>query len=558
MYKDTTLSSLSENWGSFHRIDWEIKIAFPSMKLTESVLLQMPDDAIAQLERIDRFWSAYRSGNQPTPAAVQQSTESLNELDCDVLVCGGTLGIFIGCALAVRGWRVTVLEQGILRGREQEWNISRQELDAFLELELLTPEELETAIATEYNPGRVGFLGGEELWVRDVLNIGIDPVFLLATLKRKFLASGGTLLENTGFKQAVVHPNGVCVEAVQQGEAIEIKARLLLDVMGHFSAIARQARIDTNQGQKPDGVCMVVGSCAQGLTQQEFGDLIVTFTPIQNQCQYFWEAFPARDGRTTYMFAYADADPQRPSFSELWEEYLSLLPQYQNVELRELKFLRTLFGFFPSYRSSPLQTAWDRIVQVGDSSGSQSPLSFGGFGALVRHLVRLTDGIEAALTSNSLDRNALRLLQPYQPSLSVTWLFQKAMSVGINQKIEPDRINYMLSIVFQCMQQLGDPVLKPFLQDVVQFPALSQTMLKMAIAYPVLVRKVIQQVGAIALLDWMQHYVNLGAYSLLDRFGNALNPILSNLIPEQQYLWQCLLNSWKYGSGRDYDDRDRN
>jgi lycopene cyclase CruP len=526
------------------------------MKLTESVLSQMPDDAIAQLQRIDRFWDAYRSGHQPILTVVQQSTEFLTDTDCDLLVCGGTLGIFIGCALAVRGWRVTVLEQGILRGREQEWNISRQELDAFLELELLTEQELETAIATEYNPGRVSFHGGEDLWVRDVLNIGIDPVFLLATLKRKFLDCGGTLLENTGFKQAIVHPNGVSIEAVQQDVSITIKARLLLDVMGHFSVIARQARMATNQGQKPDGVCMVVGSCAQGLPQHEFGDLIVTFTPIQNQCQYFWEAFPARDGRTTYMFTYADADPQRPTFSELWEDYLSLLPQYQNVDLQAVKFHRTLFGFFPSYRSSPLQTAWDRILQVGDSSGSQSPLSFGGFGSLVRHLVRLTNGIETALTSNSLDRDALRLLQPYQPNLSVTWLFQKAMSVAINQKIEPDRINYMLLTVFQCMQELGDPVLKPFLQDVVQFPALSQTMLKMAIADPVLVRKVIQQVGAIALLDWMRHYLNLGTYSLLDRFGKALNPILPNLIPEQQYLWQCQLNSWSYGSGGDYGDRD--
>lgn len=33
----------------------------------------------------------------------------------------------------------------------------------------------------------------------------------------------------------------------------------------------------------------------------------------------FWEAFPACGGtaRTTYMFAYADADPRRPSFEVL-------------------------------------------------------------------------------------------------------------------------------------------------------------------------------------------------------------------------------------------------
>ncbi len=32
-----------------------------------------------------------------------------------------------------------------------------------------------------------------------------------------------------------------------------------------------------------------------------------------------------------------------------------------------------------------------RIIQIGDASGLQSPLSFGGFGALTRHLARLTN-----------------------------------------------------------------------------------------------------------------------------------------------------------------------
>lgn len=37
------------------------------------------------------------------------------------------------------------------------------------------------------------------------------------------------------------------------------------------------------------------------------------------------------------------------------------------------------------------------MVQVGDASGIQSPLSFGGFGALTRHLGRLRGAITEAL-----------------------------------------------------------------------------------------------------------------------------------------------------------------
>lgn len=69
----------------------------------------------------------------------------------------------------------------------------------------------------------------------------------------------------------------------------------------------------------------------------------------------------------------------------------------QNVDLEDLTPQRILFGFFPTYRASPLAPAFDRVLQIGDASGIQSPLSFGGFGAMTRHLGRLTDSISEAL-----------------------------------------------------------------------------------------------------------------------------------------------------------------
>jgi len=530
------------------------------MSLFETVRSQMPVEIPLQLERMDAFWANYRQSDQVIEKVVQITPEKLGDKDFDVIICGGTLGIFIGCALQRLGWRVAIIEQGILRGRLQEWNISRKELDAFLELDLLTEVELETVIATVYNPARVGFQGGKDLWVRDILNIGVDPVYLLEVLKQKFLDAGGTLLEQTAFKQAIAHPDGVVVEVTltpspspKEGEGNKrIRGRLLLDVMGHFSPIAKQARSQTQGNIKPDGVCMVVGSCAKGMPEKPYGDLIYSFTPIQNQCQYFWEAFPAKDGRTTYMFTYVDADPQRPSFAQLMEDYLFWLPKYQEIELSQLEFQRVLFGFFPSYKQNPLQTPWDRILQVGDSSGMQSPLSFGGFGAMVRHLPRLVNGLDAALRHDLLAKENLRSLQPYQPNLSVTWLFQKSMSVSVNQKIDSDRINYLLGVTFTAMEKLGDRVLYPFLQDVVQFVPLAQTMLAMSIADPVLVLKIMQQVGIPTLLDWLKHYLSLGAYSFLNQIAQKVEPAIANLLPEQKYQCQRQIEAWQYGSGGDY------
>jgi hypothetical protein len=80
------------------------------------------------------------------------------------------------------------------------------------------------------------------------------------------------------------------------------------------------------------------------------GDIIYTFTPSQppaaqqasssssnsagrpSHLQYFWEAFPAGTGpadRTTYMFTYLDAHPDRPSLEDLLEDYWRLMPEYQ-------------------------------------------------------------------------------------------------------------------------------------------------------------------------------------------------------------------------------------
>ena len=513
------------------------------MSQTEQILSQLPGNVLGRLRGADRLWQALREDTAPIPLVIKDSKEPLGIVDWDVVICGGTLGILIGCALTQRGWRVALIERGILRGRDQEWNISRQELEVFLELDLLSEAELEKAIATAYNPARISFFEGPDFWIRDVLNIGIDPVFLLDVLKAKFLVAGGRLFEKTAFDGAAVHPDGVLVEA-----AGGLKTRLLIDAMGNFSPIVQQAR----QGEKPEGVCLVVGSCAQGFPQNETGDLIVSFTPIQNQCQYFWEAFPARDGRTTYLFTYLDAHPERPSLEFLFEEYLRLLPEYQGVELSELDFQRALFGFFPSYRQSPIRMPWSRILPIGDSSGGQSPVSFGGFGSMVRHLKRLTQGTHDALECDALSRDALAQLQPYQPNIAVTWLFQRAMSVGIDQKLAPNQINQLLTGVFQAMEQLGDDVLRPFLQDVVQFPGLSKTLLLTSLTKPGLVVPVIPQVGLTTLLDWIVHYINLGVYTGLYPLGKLISEPLKILPPIPQYYCRRWIEAWCYGSGGDY------
>ncbi|MFM7578836.1 MAG: FAD-binding oxidoreductase, partial [Microcystaceae cyanobacterium] len=198
---------------------------------------------------------------------------------------------------------------------------------------------------------------------------------------------------------------------------------------------------------------------------------------------------------------------------------------------------------------SPLKMPWDRILTIGDSAGGQSPVSFGGFGAMVRHLERLTLGISAALKGDYLTQKDLNLLQPYQPNIAVNWLFQKTMSVGVNQSVNPQQINELMSAVFQVMDHLGDEVLKPFLQDVIQFSALSQTLPRVN---PMKVLPLLPQIGVNPLTDWLKHYINLATYTGLDRLGRSLSPVMNKLSPEQQYRWHRWQEAWHYGSGQDY------
>jgi len=213
--------------------------------------------------------------------------------------------------------------------------------------------------------------------------------------------------------------------ALDMGDDVEpITTKLVLDCMGNASPISRQQRY----GRKPDGVCAVVGSCAGGYDKKSnlLGDIIYTNSEIQDkgengQLQYFWEAFPVGIGRngnepgtsdvkTTYMFTYMDAEEGRPSLETLMNDYWEQLPIYQpsitDVE-KDLDVKRVLFAYFPTYTDSPLKPQWSRLLAVGDASGIQSPLSFGGFGALTRHLERISNAISEALENDLLHKNDL-------------------------------------------------------------------------------------------------------------------------------------------------------
>lgn len=400
------------------------------------------------------------------------------------------------------------------------------------------------------------------------MNLGVSPSFLIERATARFRELGGVVVEETKLQGiALSEKVGVALDLGSNEEPVT--TQLVLDCMGNASPISRQQRA----GVKPDGICAVVGCCANGYDPDTNtkGDIIYTMTPIQDKgdngkLQYFWEAFPVGIGRngftkssvkTTYMFTYMDADEMRPSLETIMEDYWNLLPIYQpsiqNPET-DLDIERVLFAYFPTYTDSPLQPGWGRILAVGDASGIQSPLSFGGFGALTRHLDRIAVAVDEALVNGLLDKESLAMINPYTPNLSAAWMFQKAMSVRIGQKVDERFVNRLLATNFEIMNNMGQKTIKPFLQDVIRFDGLVGSLARSFAADPLFMPEIVAHVGIPRLADWLTHVTTMGWYDLLHKAGTPVIRPLVNLMPDgkTKYVWRRRMDAWKYGSGNDY------
>lgn len=114
----------------------------PSPSLTERIFATLPDEAETlgaggqgtwgSLQRLDAGWTRLRAGEVPTPRQIileDPDAPTDETAEFDVAVAGGNIGILIATALQRRGLRVAVIEAGVLRGRAQDWNASRKDIE---------------------------------------------------------------------------------------------------------------------------------------------------------------------------------------------------------------------------------------------------------------------------------------------------------------------------------------------------------------------------------------------------------------------------------------------
>jgi hypothetical protein len=129
---------------------------------------------------------------------------------------------------------------------------------------VLEESDVTAITGIEFNPVRVGFKtdtqdpsNGFEIYVRDVLNLGVKPDVLIELTMKRFLALGGTVLEGAALGKidlysdmAQLHYTGDTPgkgegqkgQEGQEGTAESVTARLVLDSMGNGSPISKQIR----------------------------------------------------------------------------------------------------------------------------------------------------------------------------------------------------------------------------------------------------------------------------------------------------------------------------
>ena len=506
------------------------------------------------------------------------------DLCCDVACCGGTLGLLLATALQLKGHQVVVVEAGPLQGRKQDWNTSAEELQQLIEAGVLDASELPLVAPLQFGPMecRFGPSPSFQLELSGVLDVAVSPIALLNCVRKRFEAAGGIVLERTPVQEVTIHTDGAVVALRSSSEQNlgaprSLHARIVVDAMGHRSPIALQQRA----GQRPDGVCVQVGSCARGPWVSQWdkkGDFFVTADHARRRkdarVQYFWQAFPSSGSaseRSTYLFSYFRPSQGNPSLIDVMEDYWRALPDYQKIGggLEQVDVERIVFGWFPTYKSnSPLAPRFDRVLSVGDASAVQSPISFGGFCAMLRHLPRYTRGLDLALNQDRLSARDLSLLAPYFPNLGTAWMSAAAMTA---QRVEKSGsstkagkagatsegasteaytlVNELLEGNFQVMSDLPRADALRFFRDVTTLSTLSAVLVGQTVTMAPLLPKVVAElVAPLELAEFSGHFAMLGLYTVLHVAADACD---LRTMSKDKFVLSCALDALSFGSGLD-------
>jgi lycopene cyclase CruA len=234
------------------------------------------------------------------------------------------------------------------------------------------------------------------------------------------------------------------------------------------------------------------------------GEILVTTEGIEDDRQHIWEGFPGPGGRfTTYLFYYTEPArlPAHPLLA-LYERFFATLPRYKRGEATLHK---ATYGFIPAYsRLRPMPAARDRVLLVGDAAGRHSPLTFCGFGAMIRSFLPVADGVRERLAQGDGRLGARALAQVWRepPGLQVMGGLTLMMVPGRRPSADPDAVNRLLDAAFASLAELGDEVYGAFVRDQIGFGDFIAFMRATAKKRPSIYDEVFAQLSPAELARW--------------------------------------------------------
>jgi lycopene cyclase CruP len=145
----------------------------------------------------------------------------------------------------------------------------------------------------------------------------------------------------------------------------------------------------------------------------------------------------------------------------------------------------------------------------------------------------------------------LALINAYNPGISSAWMMQRAMSVRVGEQVAPNVINRMLSANFTAMHAKGKHVMRPFLQDVMQFGPFLSTVIGQMARDPLFIPELIRHVGWGAMLDWLGNFVQLGLHRV--RYALSRRKVDDGAsLSKRAYRRRRQVDAVRYGSGADF------
>ena len=133
-------------------------------------------------------------------------------------------------------------------------------------------------------------------------------------------------------------------------------------------------------------------------------------------------------------------------------------------------------------------------------------------------------------------------------------MFQKSFVHPVASQRPASFVNRLMRQNYVNMEDLGDDVLRPFNQDVVQPRALLKVLGLATLRDPLNIAPLCYWIGPSELIEWLGHFGMMllydGAHHVLGKRVRAY----SHRLPDQKqgFALRRLADAWEYGSGMDY------